>query len=71
MDREKEKEFNRPIDGGMLNLVKVTEQLLQHDTDNCDITYKHGNMEIVFNFCIMKITQNGEVVYDAEEEDES
>ena len=63
---ENESEFNQPIGGGMLNLAKVTEQLLQHDTDNCDITYKHGNMEIVFNFCIMKITQNGEVVYDAE-----
>ena len=68
MDNKKENEFNQLIDGGLLNLPKVTEQLLQHDTDNCDITYKHGNMEIVFNFCIMKITQNGEVVYDAEAE---
>lgn len=64
-----ESEVNQPINSGMLNLAKVTEQLLQYNTDNCDITFKHGDMEIVFNFCITKITQNGEVVYDAEEED--
>lgn len=60
-------EQNQPINGGILNLAKVTEQLLRNDSDNCDITYTHGDMEIVFNFCIMKITHKGEVVYDAED----
>lgn len=68
---ENDSEFSQTINGGILNLAKVTEQLLKHDTNNCNITYKHGNIEIVFNFFIAKITQDGKVVYDTEEEGET
>ena len=43
-------------------------QMLQYNTDNCELTYTHGDLEFTIDVTITKIVKNGIVEYDAEEE---
>lgn len=50
-----------------LDMKEVLLQMLQHDTDNCELTYTHGDLEFTFDITITKIVKNGIVEYDTEE----
>lgn len=53
-----------------LDMKEVLLQMLQHDTDNCELTYTHGELEFTIDITITKIVKNGIVEYDAEEGEE-
>lgn len=53
---------------GNLGLNEVLSQMLQHDTDNCELTYTHGDLEFTLDVTITKITKNGKVEYDIDGE---
>lgn len=53
---------------GNLGLNEVLRQMLQHDTDNCELTYTHGDLEFTLDVTITKITKNGKVEYDIDGE---
>lgn len=50
-----------------LDMKEVLLQMLQHDTDNCELTYTQGNYQFTIDVTITKIVKNGIVEYDAEE----
>ena len=53
---------------GNLGLNEVLRQMLQHDTDNCELTYTHNDLEFTLDVTITKITKNGKVEYDIDGE---
>ena len=53
---------------GNLGLNEVLRQMLQNDTDNCELTYTHGDLEFTLDVTITKITKNGKVEYDIDGE---
>ena len=53
---------------GNLGFNEVLRQMLQHDTDNCELTYTHGDLEFTLDVTIIKITKNGKVEYDIDGE---
>ena len=53
---------------GNLGLNEVLRQMLKHDTDNCELTYTHGDLEFTLDVTITKITKNGKVEYDIDGE---
>ena len=53
---------------GNLSLNEVLRQMLQHETDNCELTYTHGDLEFTLDVTITKITKNGKVEYDIDGE---
>lgn len=63
-----DKEQIEKTSGSLIDIEKIFMQLVREGTDNCDISYKRGDMEITFNFSITKIAKNGEVVVSSEEE---
>ena len=46
---------------GNLGLNEVLQQMLKNDTDNCELTYTHGDLEFTLDITITKITKNGKV----------
>lgn len=59
--RDMEKDYKN------LDMKEVLLQMLQHYTDNCELTYTHGDLEFTIDITITKIVKNGIVEYDAEE----
>lgn len=53
-----------------LDMKEVLLQMLQHNTDNCELTYTHGDLEVTLDITITKIVKNGIVEYDIEEGEE-
>ena len=53
---------------GNLGLNEVLSQMLQHDTDNCELKYTHGDLEFTLDVIITKIVKNGKVEYDIDGE---
>ena len=53
---------------GNLGLNEVLQQMLKNDTDNCELTYTHGDLEFTLDITITKITKNGKVEYDIDGE---
>ena len=53
---------------GNLGLNEVLRQMLKNDTDNCELTYIHGDLEFTLDITITKITKNGKVEYDIDGE---
>ena len=53
---------------GNLGLNEVLQQMLKNDTDNCELTYTHGDLEFTLDITITKIVKNGKVEYDIDGE---
>ena len=53
---------------GNLGLNEVLQQMLKNDTDNCELTYTHGDLEFTLDITITKITKNGKVEYNIDGE---
>ena len=53
---------------GNLGFNEVLQQMLKNDTDNCELTYTHGDLEFTLDITITKITKNGKVEYDIDGE---
>ena len=53
---------------GNLGLNEVLQQMLKNNTDNCELTYTHGDLEFTLDITITKITKNGKVEYDIDGE---
>ena len=53
---------------GNLGLNEVLRQMLKNDTDNCELTYTHGDLEFTLDITITKIVKNGKVEYDIDGE---
>lgn len=47
-------------------LKEVINAMLLNDTDNCEVTHTLGDISVVIDITIKKITKAGEVLYDAE-----
>jgi hypothetical protein len=55
---------------GNLDLREVISQMLKHDTDNCKLTYTHGDLEFKIDVTIIKISKGGKVEYDIDGEED-
>lgn len=53
---------------GNLELNEVLQQMLKNDTDNCELTYTHEDLEFTLDITITKITKNGKVEYNIDGE---
>lgn len=53
---------------GNLGLNEVLQQMLKNYTDNCELTYTHGDLEFTLDVTITKITKNGKVKYNIDGE---
>ena len=51
-----------------LTIKEILMQLMQNDTDNCEVEFKSGDLEFTLDITITKIVKGDVVEYDASEE---
>ena len=51
-----------------LTIKEIIMQLMQNDTDNCEVKFKSGDLEFTLDITITKIIKGDVVEYDASEE---
>lgn len=51
-----------------LTIKEILMQLMQNDTDNCEVKFKSGDLEFTLDITITKIVKGDVVEYDASEE---
>ena len=52
-----------------LTIKEIIIQLMQNDSDNCEVKFKSGDLEFTLDIIITKIVKGDVVEYDANEED--
>ena len=53
---------------GNLTVKELLIQMLQNNTDNCELTYTHADVGFTLDVTITKIVKNGNVEYDIDGE---
>ena len=51
-----------------LTIKEILMQLMENDTDNCEVKFKSGDLEFTLDITITKIVKCDVVEYDASEE---
>lgn len=52
-------------------LKEIINEMIMHSTDNCEVTHTIGDVTVVVEVAIKKITKGTEVLFDATSYDES